>query len=149
MALTNQQKKTLAQSAHLTWMFRDLMAEKSRQKQNDARKSVKDNNAENVFHAPTVALLEDVNRFKAFHSMYSRELEDHKGESKMILVNIINDFPFESVNAETSITDEVIDQMALQTYSPVEGVELNVFDLIINQAFEAYKQSPIMIEPSA
>lgn len=145
MALTNQQKKKLAQSAHLTWMFRDLMAEKSRQKQNEARKSVKTNKAETSFHAATVALIEDSNKFQSFHSKYSQALENPSGEAKMILVNIINDFPFEAVNDQTQITDAVIDQMATQTYSPEEGVTLNVFDLIIDQAFEAEKQNAIMV----
>lgn len=140
MALTIEQKKQLAQSNHLSWLFRFMISEERRKRQNAARKSIKENDAENVVHDPSIALVNEANDFVSFEKQYAKQLQEANSEAKLLLINIIGDFDFSSVTTETAITDEVINEMALQTYSPSQGVELNVFELIINQTFEGYKQ---------
>ena len=74
MALTIEQKKKLAESAHLTWTFKFIISEARRQKQNEARKSIKDNDAENVVHQPSIDLVNEANDFVAFEKQYARQL---------------------------------------------------------------------------
>lgn len=148
MALTTKQKIDLIGSARLTWVFKMLLSEKKRELLNAVRKSVKDNNAENVYHAETVILKKDADSFEAFEKFYFGKLADEKGVTKVTLVNILDDFEWSSINESTTITDDVIESMSQETYSPIEGVDLNIFGLIVNQSYESFSQNIVLEEPN-
>jgi len=139
MKLTTDQKELLFRSSYLTRTFQRLLAAQERAMRNAARKLIKENNADTVYHEPSFLAYQDAQNFSGYASAYYKQLEK-LDKTKDMLIDALADFDYTDLSAEN--VDDLINAMAQETYSPVAGMTFNIFELIIDQAFQEWKLVP-------
>ena len=107
---------------------------------NEARKLISDNNADEVYHEASAKAYADAQKFAQYAQSYYNQIKE-LGKTKDMLIDALADFEYAEF-AEGASDVQIINEMSVTTYSPAEGVELNIFELLVDQAFQEWKLTP-------
>lgn len=138
--LSKSQQDVLRRSNRLSQLFRDKIIKIERSLRNDARKLIKANNADSVFHQESFDAQQAAKAYTNFRISKWHGLNDNQSGDKAILVDILTDFDWPDAIEGVTKEKDLVEIMEVATYDhpdPAIGT-INIFDLVLNQVYEEH-----------
>lgn len=134
--LTSTQRETLRRSTLLSNCFKSIIEDKATDLRNNARKLIKANEADKVYHEESFLSEQKAIEFQSFAQKYYRLLGENNSIENGMLVSIISKFDYPESLATKTTDSEILEVISVATYNHPALGEVNIFELIVDQAFE-------------